>query len=120
MDPREMAELMKMPEPVAYPASDHDSHAQYTAEQMCAYALAHKLYERDKWRKVLAESCDDYRSQMMGEAGSSGGCSRAVAAEACIDRLRAAALAALDVLDSYEAEAHAADRLRAALAGLGA
>jgi hypothetical protein len=57
---------------------------------------------------------------MLGEAGSSGGCSRAVAAESDLAKLRTAALDALDVLDSYEAEAPAANRLRAALADLGA
>lgn len=129
MDPKELAQLMKMPEPTLVGGKKFTRHSTgeevliptlYSAEQMCQYALAHKLYERDKWAKVLAESCDDFRSDMMGEAGSAGGCSRAVAAESDLAKLRTAALDALDVLDSYEAEASAADRLRAALAGLGA
>ena len=43
--------------------------------------------ERDKWAKVLAESCAEERSQMW-ESGPGGGCSRAIAAEAEIERLR--------------------------------
>lgn len=88
-------------------------------------AAAAVAAERDKWAKVLAESCDDFRSEMMGEAGSSGGCSRAVVAEGEVEGLRAAlaefssligaAVDALDVLDRYEAENIAADKLRAAI-----
>ena len=62
----------------------------FTADQMHTYALAHKLYERDKWAKVLAESCDDFRAEMMYEAGSAGGCSRATEAESDLLSLRAA------------------------------
>ena len=122
MEAKELADLMKMPRGAVYtPALGQVGAAMYTYTemQMAEYALAHKLYERDKWAKVLAQSCDDFRSDMMGEAGSSGGCSRAVAAESDLAALRTAALDALDVLDSYEAEATAADRLRAALAALG-
>ena len=70
----------------------------FTAEQMHTYALAHKVFERDKWAKVLAESCDDFRSDMMGGAGSSGGCSRAVAAESDLAMLRAAFAAVVEAL----------------------
>ena len=62
----------------------------YTADQMRAFALAHRVHERDKWRRVLAESCDAFRSDMMGEAGSAGGCSRATEAESDLAILRAA------------------------------
>jgi hypothetical protein len=61
----------------------------FNETQMRAYGLAWLLFERDKWRKVLAESCADERSQMW-EAGPGGGCSRAVTAEADVNKLRAA------------------------------
>lgn len=70
MDANELAQLMKMPQGAVYtPALGQVGAAMYTYTemQMAEYALAHKLFERDKWAKVLAESCDDYRSQMMGE-----------------------------------------------------
>ena len=90
MDPREMAELMKMP-PAAHRGPDGTGSYfdAYSPEQMCAYALAHKLYERDKWAKVLGESCADERSQLW-EAGPGGGCSRAIEAESDLAKLREA------------------------------
>lgn len=106
MDPKELAEMMELPPPVW--------RGHYSAGDMYAYALAHLLAERnkgqqrldnerdfwrvegDKWRAALAESCDDFRSDMLGEAGSSGGCSRAVTAEAQLAKLRAAALEVIE------------------------
>ena len=101
MDPKELAALMKMPLGAVYTRALGTVGAAmytYTELQMAEYALAHKLFERDKWLKVIGESCDDYRSDMMGEAGSSGGCSRAVTAEADLAKLRAATLQAIELL----------------------
>ena len=123
MDPKELAQLMKMPQGAVYTRALGTVGAAmyaYTEMQMAEYALAHKLYERDKWRKVLAESCADERSQLW-EAGPGGGCSRAITAEADVQRLRAALEMAVrqnehDMLMTGE-ELRAC---RAALAGLGA
>ncbi len=61
MDPKELAVLMKMPEP-AYPGGttpirdprgsgwSYVPPSGYSEMQMAEYALAHKLYERDQWR----------------------------------------------------------------------
>jgi hypothetical protein len=57
--------------------------------------------EREKWRKVLAESCAEERSQLF-EAGPGGGCDRALTAEAECHKLRAVMTEAADRMDGIK------------------
>lgn len=115
MEPKELAEMMAMPlaTRVEYQHDDGWSFAThsngvaaqsyrtlFTAEQMNTYALAHKLYESNRWAKVLAESCADERSQLW-EAGPGGGCSRAIEAESDLAKLRAAVSSIVQQRDRY-------------------
>lgn len=63
--------------------------------------------EVERLRKTLAESCAEERSQMW-EAGPGGGCERAIAAEAEVERLRKDAerlrIVAAQVLADMEAQ----------------
>jgi len=56
---------LPLPEPVAYPSSEHDSQAQYTAEQMRAYAAAAVAQERERCARV----CEALRDQWRPEYG---------------------------------------------------
>jgi hypothetical protein len=70
--------------------------------------------ERERWAKVLGASCDEERAQLW-EAAPGGGCSRALDAEADVQRLRAAIARACAGYPADDAAPTCVAILRAAL-----